>query len=567
MLENTVDIDSERYIASESNGAMNQVIFSCIYGHKHIPLVYSFIYSALEVCPKVKIIIGYSDFSKFELNLLQIAFPAVDFVELSSSTTQLNSHASRASMKIRMWNELYIGYLSVGKFGAFLDIDTVLLKHPFEELSHVGQLFLTRKRGKWPLNTGVVFARKCNEVLQVFSEWEKVTISILGSSKINREAELLGGGADQYALIKILGISESIRDESISSLISDRFGVHVEFVPCAIYNQTESMPLDKNIKIVHYKAGWHKILLQNAPYTKNRPKNSSSEMHALWQATYFKANRILYENLNIEAWYDKKLVQTVASINYEFRGIYNSELVLITSLFKSLGISKILESGRARGHSTYVISKVLHEDAEFYMASVDFTRDQDNLFAEERLKDTASIDLLYGDSNIILSKIALSERIGIADDYGVVLDGPKGLNAIYLSIKLIRSNHPPKIIFIHDMRKLEKGKWSFHRYICSVIFDRVFFSDEFPVTPEILATDKSVFEFIEPDQLTAIQPFQKANFYTGSYGPTLAIIIPSQRDTHILKRFMMMPFNRMLFFFKQLVSFQVSSILRGFNLR
>lgn len=546
---------------------MDRVILSCVYGNKHTPLVYTFIYSALQACPDYKIVIGYGDFPKFELRLLQIAFPGVDFVELANYTADLNSHASRASMKVKLWNQLFRNHLSNGEFGAFLDIDTVLLKSPFEGLSDVGQLFLTRKIGKWPLNTGVVFVRKCEETQRVFSEWESETITILSSTRTNRKAEQLSGGADQHALIELLEVSEDIRFEPISSSTRERFGVRVEFVPCGIYNQTESVPLDRDIKIVHFKAGWHRILLENAPYTKNRPEDTSSEMHDLWQATYSNANRLLYQNLNLIAWRDKTLIQSVTAIDYEFRGIFNSELVLITSLLKTLNISKILESGRARGHSTYVISKLLQGNMGFLLISMDFTRDQASLYAEERLSGEKSIELLYGDSNTMLRKISRDKRIQFEEGYGIVLDGPKGLNAMYLSMKLMRSNQPPKIIFIHDMRRLDKGKSSFHRYLCSIIFDRVFFSDDFPITSEVLEVDKSVFSFIEPDEEYPIRPYHKGRYNIGSYGPTLAVIIPSQRDIGILRRFMTIPFDRMTFFYKQLALFQVSSWLRKFKLK
>lgn len=546
---------------------MDRVILSCVFGDKHAPLVYTFIYSALETCPDYKIIIGYSDFPKFELHLLQIAFPEVLFVELVSTTSSLGTHASRASMKVKLWNQLFRNHLSDGDFGAFLDIDTVLLKSPFDGLSDVGQLFLTSKGGKWPLNTGVLFVRKCKATGRVFLEWEKETILILSSPKNNRDAELVSGGADQHALLKVLEISNEIRVEGNSDFTNENLKIRVGFVPCRIYNQTESVPLNKDIKVVHYKAGWHRILLQGAPYSKNRPENSSLEMHELWQATYFKSNMLLYKNLNLKAWNDKALVKDVSATDYEFRGIYNSELVLITSLFKSLNIHKILESGRARGHSTYVIAQILQSNEKFRLISIDFNRDQASLYAEERLKAINSVELLYGDSNSLLGKISRSVRIEDGEDYGVVLDGPKGLNAIFLTIKLMRSKRPPKIIFVHDMRKFEKSKPSFHRYICSAIFDRVFFSDDFIMTPEVLATDRSVFNLTEPGEQYPIRPYHKGYFNTGSYGPTLAIIIPSQRDANILARFLKIPFNRMVFFFKQLLLFQLSSLIRKSRFR
>lgn len=143
---------------------------------------------------------------------------------------------------------------------------------------------------------------------------------------------------------------------------------------------------------------------------------------------------------------------------------------------------------------------------------------------------------MYGDANYILKKI-VRKKFSQSDTYAVLLDGPKSFNALYLTAKLIRSKTPPAVIFIHDMRKIEKdGKFSLQRYMCSAIFDRVFFSDEFQIKPMVKMCDESIFLSTDTTWLNNVN---SPNFlFRESYGPTLAVIVPTLLDRHVLKKFL-----------------------------
>jgi hypothetical protein len=90
------------------------------------------------------------------------------------------------------------------------------------------------------------------------------------------------------------------------------------------------------------------------------------------------------------------------------------------------------------------------------------------------------------------------------------------------------------------MKKIEKdGKFSLQRYMCSVIFDRVFFSDEFQIKPMVRMCDESIFLLSDTTWLNNVN---SSNFiFRESYGPTLAVIFPTLLDRHVLKKFFLWP--------------------------
>jgi hypothetical protein len=521
---------------------MQRVIASCVYGNKHTPFVFTFLYSVTKTCPDARIIIGYYDFSLVELNLLKISYPFVEFISLDNTNSKGLSHAANASQKIKTWFQLFDLHTKENDQILFLDIDTLMIKSPFEIFTSDIDLVLTRKKGKWPLNSGVLFVCKNANTQTIFYNWLILTNKIISSVYLNSQAEASYGGADQDALIKTLGISKCIIDFDLDTYIYAylKSNVKIKFVNCEEYNQTESAKITPLTKIIHYKAGWHNILINGARYTKNRPKSSSFEFHQIWKNCYTQAKNILYESVYKKSWEQEDLVKEVSEIKYLPRGIYNSEMLLMISVLKFLNVETVLESGRARGHSTQLISKLLqNDDLHKSLISLDFKKDSDSEYAETNLAQYPKTKLIYGDANFILKKI-VRKNFSQSDRYAVLLDGPKSFNALYLTAKLIRSKIPPVVLFIHDMKKIEKdGKFSLQRYMCSVIFDRVFFSDEFQIKPMVRMCDESIFLLSDTTWLNNVN---SPNFiFRESYGPTLAVIFPTLLDRHVLKKIFIWP--------------------------
>jgi hypothetical protein len=540
---------------------MAEIVLSCVYGNKHTPFVHTFICSVLENCSSAQIVIGYSNFPEFELRLLEVTYPEVIFTQVNMSLETLSTHAANASKKTHIWRELLEHQVSNGDRALFMDIDTIMLGSPFEVFNSSEDIFVTRKSGKWPLNTGVIFVKKMPSTLELFQNWHDKTETIISSRNLNREAEKMSGGADQYSLMELLQIHEAIRDTAKQDAFSSKFTLRIKFLNCSQYNETESVPFTKDLRIIHFKAGWHRILLSESKYTKNRPAKTSAEFHRIWKGYYSKSKIRMYNTLYEKAWMEKEIISKITDLRYEDRGIYNSELVLICSMMKMCELNTVFESGRARGHSTYVLSEFFREQIDSKVVSVDYERNIDTEFSERRLAPYTNTKLIYGHANVLLKEIVENE-IPYDLGYAVLLDGPKSINAIYLAVRLIRSRHCPSIIFIHDMRRFEGGeKPSFHRFLCQTLFDRVFFSDHFEISPEVISADRSVFIQKESGRNDSNEPYVKNFLPTGSYGPTLAVILPSQRDKKILKRFLFWPFANTLDSSKQLIRFLVQGHL------
>ena len=121
---------------------------------------------------------------------------------------------------------------------------------------------------------------------------------------------------------------------------------------------------------------------------------------------------------------------------YEERGILNSEMLAICSLCEELGVSAIVESGRARGYSTGILAKYF-KDRPLRIISIDWEKAKwfigaDDKFAKESLAPYKNVELLYGNSVKLmpaLVKKLKNERVAI------LMDGPKGKEAVDLAKK------------------------------------------------------------------------------------------------------------------------------------
>jgi hypothetical protein len=204
-------------------------------------------------------------------------------------------------------------------------------------------------------------------------------------------------------------------------------------------------------------------------------------------------------------------LQAIAAEPYEARGIPHSEMALIIDICRRFGVRVFIESGRARGQSTYMLAKYL---ANVEIHSVDFRPGHpDDEFARDRLEGFDNVFLHNGDGAHalpVLVKACAPRRTA------VLCDGPKGLFAVGVVEKCFR--HPHVVAgFIHDMRPIDHGRPSPYRAAAEAVFAG-FFSDH----PDYIANtswmDAKVVEANGP-----VGPKQQAEF--GSYGPTVGVFI------------------------------------------
>ena len=203
---------------------------------------------------------------------------------------------------------------------------------------------------------------------------------------------------------------------------------------------------------------------------------------------------------------DVAILRTLANEPYEARGILHSEIALILYVCERLQIECIIESGRARAQSTYLLAKYL-PDIELH--SVELYEGPDELYGRERVADLVNVTLHYGDGTKIVPWLAAQS----AKPTAILCDGPKGAKAVAI---LEQCFVYPQISvgFIHDMRRLDHGQPSPHRAAALARLPKHRFSDD----PRWIAAtswmDAGIAEAGGP-----CGPQHEAQF--GSYGPTL----------------------------------------------
>ncbi len=127
--------------------------------------------------------------------------------------------------------------------------------------------------------------------------------------------------------------------------------------------------------------------------------------------------------------------------SYEQKGILYSEILFLLACIEGTPFSRLLESGRARGQSTLLLSLAL---SEHQLISIERNQDSPDVpVAAERLRDRTNVQLLFGDARKMLPRM-------VRDGDIVLIDGPKGYRSVRLAIRLLASGKVGAV-FVHDL--------------------------------------------------------------------------------------------------------------------
>ena len=217
----------------------------------------------------------------------------------------------------------------------------------------------------------------------------------------------------------------------------------------------------------------------------------------------------------------KKFKDLVKDIKYEKGGIFNSEMLLITSLIKDFDINLIIESGRANGQSTKIFSEVLR-DPKYKIISIEYDKyDPEVKHSYKRLKYYKKLLLLFGDSNKIIHNY-------ITEDCFLLIDGPKRLGAIKLSIECLK-NPLVKAVFIHDLHKDSP----FRKY-AEKLFKNYFFTDDLDYVKRFKSIDKKNWMDQRKYRKTrSWGPYRRGTKRMKSYSSTLLVVFNSKDSLNL----------------------------------
>lgn len=492
------------------------IFVTSIYGSQYVTFLLAHLYSVLKNHPQDNIIVMWSDLSKKDINFLKAAFPMVDFLETSIAIE--GDVMQMIPRKLHLWNHACKLYPNDNI--CFIDCDAILVQPISQFFEDEFDILFTWKDEKFPLNTGVLLIKNSIGVQKFMDEWVKRVEDTLNNVRALDEANKLSGAADQHVLRLILDT------ENYDGFIErDICGNTLLFkgVSCKILNETNSVPITNETHIIHYKAGWHPIVLDGKPFSRNRPEKTSREMYDYFNQTLNKARQYASENIVFNACdnYVSEFKSTIGE--FEERGILHSEMLAVCAICDVLDIDVFIESGRARGQSTLILAKnFINKNVR--LISIELNRDSNALFAEERLNIYKNVELLYGDSHILMPKIVkkLSGK-----NIAVLLDGPKGENAIRLFKMLLSTSGNIQVGFFHDTRKGTPA-----RDLIVKQFSRIFFTDNEKYVEKFKSLDKKCMPKNGGEiTIHTWRPFMKGNDEIKSYGPTLAVVFPTTHES------------------------------------
>lgn len=202
---------------------------------------------------------------------------------------------------------------------------------------------------------------------------------------------------------------------------------------------------------------------------------------------------------------------------FEEQGIIHSEMLAVCAVSEQLGADVVIESGRQRAQSTVMLAKWF-AGKPTRIVSVELDRDGNAIFAEQRLAPYGDIDLIYGD--------ALEVLPGIVSGLGearatVLLDGPKGVQAVRLARELARSANVVGVFFHDAARSTETRRAAESAFADLFTTDDEEFAREFAHLDELCMPPEGARVTIR-----TWRPYARGE----SYGPTLAVALPTDAE-------------------------------------
>jgi hypothetical protein len=418
---------------------------TAIYGVQYLPFLAPHLCSVGRCYPTAIELVLWQDLPKHEVDLLSRAFPHCKFVQIKDPIEgDLNQKIPR---RILCWHTACQLYPDNPL--CFIDCDTLLVKPVGTFVTPDFDVLFTWKDEPFPLNAGVLLVRNGLTGGTFFEEWAARTERIVTDPVALSRALAVSGAGGQHALREIIGF---VNYDGLFT--RDVAGREVVFkgAPCRLLNETNCVPITGDTHVIHYKAGWHPILLHGQGFTEHRPEEKCREMYDFWMKTATEANRFVARNVVVYAAHKcegrfRKVIDT-----YEKRGILHSEMLAVCAVCDELDIEVIIESGRYRGQSTFILANYF-DGKGVRVISIELDRenaikylgpevspaviDENMAFVEKRLAPYNHVQLLYGDAKNIVPQL-VRELAG--KRLAILLDGPKGIEAIDLVRKLLSNS-------------------------------------------------------------------------------------------------------------------------------
>lgn len=497
-----------------------------VQGQGHLPFLLPHLHSVRLADPHAEHLVLHSGDDPREIALLSRVVPRARFEPIPPAEGPTAHH--RIGEKMHAWaiaarraHERFPDQPLV-----LIDADTIVRAPVAAGLPAGCDIAYTTKTAGFPINTGVLIARTPARAIPLLDHLARRARLITADPALLEDAKLRSGAADQHALRELIGFDTPAAPHAVSLPTTT---LRLAPIPCAQFNQTDCVPLTTDLRVVHYKAGWHPILLHGSPFTQARPADRCAPLLALWRDTLRAASRHLASTLVTDACtrHARHFARTLHDLQHDSgepfreRGVLHSEMLAACATIADLAPELVIESGRYRGQSTLVLARWLRGRG-CRLLSFERFRDDNAPFAERAVDGCEQVELRYADA---VHAIPAAVERHAHQRMALFLDGPKAGIATDLADRAFRAAPALMLACVHDTRRGTPERQA----LDDDPFRRAFFTDdpafveahrhldESCISPRAAAGDPG------PHDWT---PYHRGTVRRESYGPTLALLFP-----------------------------------------
>jgi hypothetical protein len=290
----------------------------CYFGVKYAPMLGVLLQSIAELAPCRKVVLLHYD-TPADVLRMACNYPNV-------IARPVEKQAYPAAMAAALKPLIIADYLDSPTLAGpalVVDCDMLVRRDPFDLFREGDGILFTTRDGVWPINGGIIGIRDPHQpaVSQFFRRWAKRIAEIARDPAlvaVARSQKHPYGHVDQMAFAQTIGYERGKTEFHLPEC-SD---LPTRAIDGYILNETRSVPISPETRILHYKGGWHPILLDGHTFTRNRPMRAGWEMFTLYGDVHTKA-RITARLTDAEAvlktmpsWYEsgKRLLRPLTYV-------------------------------------------------------------------------------------------------------------------------------------------------------------------------------------------------------------------------------------------------------------
>ena len=323
----------------------------CYFGAKYAPMLGVLLQSVANLQPCRRVVLLHYD---TPADVLRMAGNYANVV-LRPVERQSYQPAMAAALKPLILAD-YLASPTLAGPALVVDCDMLVRRDPFDLFRAEDGILFTTRDGVWPINGGIIGIRDPHDpaVSRFFHRWADRIVEIAHDPHlvaIARSDKHPYGHVDQMAFTETIGYEKGTSEFAVP----DCSGLTARAVEGYVLNETRSVPINAETRILHFKGGWHSILLDGHTFTRHRPMLAGWEMFMAYgdvhtRARTFAGQASLQSRLgDMPSWYDASR-RKVIRVRYALRRLLDSTTDCIAGFRALAGRYRII---LRRNHSLY----------------------------------------------------------------------------------------------------------------------------------------------------------------------------------------------------------------------